>query len=74
MRIQVNGEPREVKENLSLPELVAILNLKPEQVAIELNQRVIRRRDWSAAILHDADKVEIVHFVGGGRGAVVSGQ
>ncbi len=74
MRIQVNGEPREVEEHLSLPELVASLNLKPEQVAIELNHKVIRRREWSEAILREDDKVEIVHFVGGGQGPVGSKQ
>ena len=66
MLIQLNGEPREVKENISLPELVASLSLKPEQVAIELNQRVVRRAQWESILLREADKIEIVHFVGGG--------
>ena len=66
MRIQVNGEPREVEENISLPALVADLNLKPEQIAIELNQTVIRRMYWQTTMLQPDDKVEIVHFVGGG--------
>ncbi|HEX9423486.1 MAG TPA: sulfur carrier protein ThiS [Pyrinomonadaceae bacterium] len=64
--IQINGEPREVKENISLPELIASLKLKPEQVAIELNQEVVRRAQWESTTLEEADKVEIVHFVGGG--------
>lgn len=66
MLIKVNGEPREVKENMSLAELVASLSLKAEQVAIELNQRVVRRAQWDSTMLQEADKVEIVHFVGGG--------
>ena len=66
MHIQVNGEAREVAEDLALPELVASLSLKPEQIAIELNQRVVRRADWPGKILRDGDKIEIVHFVGGG--------
>jgi sulfur carrier protein len=65
--IQVNGEPREVKENMSLPELVAALSLKAEQVAIELNQSVVRRAQWESTRLREGDKVEIVHFVGGGK-------
>jgi sulfur carrier protein len=69
LRIQVNGEAREVDENLSLPELVASLSLKPEQIAIELNQRVVRRSDWPAITLRVDDKIEIVHFVGGGSRA-----
>jgi thiamine biosynthesis protein ThiS len=69
LRIQVNGEPREVDEDLTLPKLVASLNLKPEQIAIELNQRVVRRPDWPAITLRVDDKIEIVHFVGGGSKA-----
>ena len=69
MRIQVNGEPREVDENLSLPRLVALLNLKAEQVAIELNRQVVRRKFWETTILRPDDTVEIVHFVGGGGNA-----
>ena len=67
MLIQVNGEPREVEENMSLPELVASLSLRAEQVAIELNQQVVRRAQWESTTLREADKVEIVHFVGGGE-------
>lgn len=66
LRIQVNGESREAAENISLPELVATLNLKPEQIAVELNQVVVRRAEWPATVLQDGDKIEIVHFVGGG--------
>jgi thiamine biosynthesis protein ThiS len=68
--IKVNGEPREVKENMSLPELVASLSLKAEQVAIELNQKVVRRTQWASTLLQENDRVEIVHFVGGGCNAV----
>ena len=68
MRIQVNGRPQEVEENLSLSQLIASLNLKLDQIAIELNQKVIRRGDWQNTELRDGDKIEIVHFVGGGEG------
>ena len=66
LRIQVNGESREVDENIALPQLVAILNLKAEQVAIELNRQVVRRTSWETTILQPDDTIEIVHFVGGG--------
>ena len=55
-----------MEDQLNLAELIAILSLKPEQIAIELNQTVIRRGQWQATTLRDDDKVEIVHFVGGG--------
>jgi thiamine biosynthesis protein ThiS len=66
LRIQVNGEPQDAKDELPLPELISSLNLKPEQIAIELNHRVVRRVEWETTILREGDKVEIVHFVGGG--------
>ena len=66
MRIQVNGEPREVEQNISLPQLIALLSLKAEQVAVELNHNVVRRAQWETTVLQADDRVEIVHFVGGG--------
>jgi sulfur carrier protein len=66
LRIDVNGQSREVEESLSLTELISNLNLKPEQIAIELNQTVVRRMHWPETTLRENDRVEIVHFVGGG--------
>jgi sulfur carrier protein len=66
LRIQVNGEPREVDDSISLPTLIADLSLKVEQIAIELNHNVVRRAHWESTVLHAGDKIEIVHFVGGG--------
>ena len=62
----LNGERREVAKGLSLAELVEKLNLAPERIAIELNQSVVRRAEWSTLMLKESDRVEIVHFVGGG--------
>jgi sulfur carrier protein len=70
LHIQVNGEQREVNDGSALPELIAALQLKPQQIAIELNQQVIRRAQWETTVLQEGDKIEIVHFVGGG-GALV---
>ena len=66
MRLEVNGEPRELAEGVSLQELVQFLKLKPEQIAIEVNQVVVRRAEWASTILKEDDRIEIVHFVGGG--------
>ena len=66
MNIQVNGEEREVSTNLSLHELIDHLHLAPERIAIELNHNVVRRPDWPVTHLQENDRVEIVHFVGGG--------
>jgi thiamine biosynthesis protein ThiS len=68
LRLQVNGEQHELAEGLSLQELVQSLKLKPEQIAIELNQVVVRRPEWGSTKLKQNDRIEIVHFVGGGTG------
>ena len=41
--------------------------MAPERVAIELNHRVVRRSEWASTTLEDGDRIEIVHFVGGGE-------
>jgi thiamine biosynthesis protein ThiS len=66
LRVQINGGPREVEGDISLAQLITSLNLKAEQVAIELNQEVVRRAQWETTVLRPDDKIEIVHFVGGG--------
>ncbi len=67
MNLRINGEDREVVDNLSLKELVTQLDLTPERIAIELNQNVVRRAEWPSTALKENDQVEIVHFVGGGK-------
>jgi thiamine biosynthesis protein ThiS len=66
LQVQINGEVREVADELKLSDLISELSLAPERVAIELNQKVVRRNFWPATILADGDRIEIVHFVGGG--------
>ena len=66
MRIEVNGEEREVPDQTTLSNLIKDLALAPERLAIELNHKVLRRAEWSTIVLTEGDQVEIVHFVGGG--------
>ncbi|MDQ1558999.1 MAG: sulfur carrier protein [Pyrinomonadaceae bacterium] len=68
MRVQINGEIRELPEELTLDALVRQLALAPERLAIELNREVVRRTRWAETLMRDGDQVEIVHFVGGGSG------
>ena len=67
MRVYVNGEAREFSSPLSLAQLIAELNLPPARIAVELNRVVVRRNEWDTTELRDDDRIEIVHFVGGGR-------
>jgi len=66
MNILLNGEPKEIAANLAVAGLIAELGLTPERLAIEVNRRIIRRADWPSTTLAEGDKVEVVHFVGGG--------
>ncbi|HEX8502131.1 MAG TPA: sulfur carrier protein ThiS [Pyrinomonadaceae bacterium] len=66
MRIEVNGDEKEIEEGATLQTLVERLALAPERLAVEHNREVVRRSDWPALRLADGDRVEIVHFVGGG--------
>lgn len=66
MHVEINGERREVEDELTVRELIEKLSLAPERLAIELNRQVVRRADWPHTPLKDGDRLEIVHFVGGG--------
>ena len=66
MRVYVNGESREIQGTPSLAELITELDLPAARIAVEVNREVVRRGEWVNTMLRDEDKIEIVHFVGGG--------
>jgi thiamine biosynthesis protein ThiS len=66
MRFVLNGQPREFPDLGSLQELIADLGLKGDRVAVEHNGNIVPRADWVSTALADGDRLEIVHFVGGG--------
>jgi thiamine biosynthesis protein ThiS len=66
MRVFVNGDEKDLRDRISLAELIEQLDLPPARIAIELNREVVRRSDWGSTMLKDEDRIEIVHFVGGG--------
>jgi len=67
MQIFVNGEAKECPESVSLAQLISQLGMKGDRVAVELNREIVPRAQWSDTELHQGDRLEIVHFVGGGR-------
>jgi thiamine biosynthesis protein ThiS len=69
MTLRINGEPRDFPDGLTVAALVAQLGMKADRVAAELNLEIVSRPNWEATVLKDGDKLEIVHFVGGGSGA-----
>ncbi|MFL6375088.1 MAG: sulfur carrier protein ThiS [Pyrinomonadaceae bacterium] len=62
----LNGEAREVPEHTDLSRMISLFSLPEKRVAIELNGEVIRRAQWPFTNIVPEDKVEVVHFVGGG--------
>ncbi len=66
IKILLNGETREVANEIRLDQLLDFFSLPKQRVAIELNNNVVRRPDWPETIIGDGDKIEVVHFVGGG--------
>ena len=69
MTLHINGEPRDFSDGLTLAALVEQLGMKADRVAVELNLEIVPRASWQATQLKDGDKLEIVHFVGGGKSA-----
>lgn len=69
LKLTINGQPREFDElgpRTTLPDLIESLKLKSDRVALELNGEICPRSVWSTTAVTDGDRVEIVHFVGGG--------
>ncbi|HEV8523652.1 MAG TPA: sulfur carrier protein ThiS [Terriglobales bacterium] len=66
MKLVINGEERQFPGSLTLAGLLAQLGLKSDRVAVELNRDIVPRDRWVDTVLNDGDKLEIVHFVGGG--------
>jgi thiamine biosynthesis protein ThiS len=64
--ISLNGETREVPENLMLDGLLAWLKLPIDRIAVEVNLQIARRAAWAATPVREGDRLEVVHFVGGG--------
>lgn len=64
--ITLNGEQLPIEGNIDLETLVGQLALPAKRLAVEMNGNVIRRADWPQTTVSDGDKIEVVHFVGGG--------
>lgn len=66
MQVLINGEIRKIESELNLRQLLEKLELPTTRIAIELNKDVIRKKDWETIKINESDKIEIIHFVGGG--------
>lgn len=66
MRLTVNGEERSFEAIGVVADLVASLGLDARKVAVERNLEIVPRSAYGATFLRDGDRIEIVHFIGGG--------
>lgn len=65
MNLIINGETQ-LSFAATLGALLDQFGMKPDRVAIELNRQIVPRDQWPHTALHEGDRIEIVHFVGGG--------
>jgi sulfur carrier protein len=66
VRVEINGEARELPAGLTVEEMLRRLELEPRLVVVERNGEILRRGSYGAAPVEEGDRFELVHFVGGG--------
>ena len=65
MKITINGQ-EQTSDPITLAQLIEQLGMKQDRVAVELNRDIVPRARWTETDLSEGDRLEIVHFVGGG--------
>lgn len=70
--IEINGkrQPVEAAEPVMLSALLQILELRPDRIAVERNGQIVPRTRWTEEQVVTGDRIEIVHFVGGGTSSI----
>jgi sulfur carrier protein len=66
MKIVVNGQDREFRENATLLDILRELSLEDKVMAAAVNMNIVKQDDWKSYIIKDGDKLELLDFVGGG--------
>ncbi len=66
IKIRLNGKYIRIQEKITLFNLIKILKLPIKKVAIELNQKIVNKKSLVKIKIKKNDKIEIVHFIGGG--------
>lgn len=71
VRLTINGEDRQIGGPLSVCDLLASLGMDPTKIAVERNLEIVPRSQYGAVVVGEGDRLEIVHFIGGGNDAPV---
>ena len=66
IKIKINGKVKIINQNVNLSKLLKVLKIPIKKVAIELNQEIMDKKKLDKIFLKNNDKIEIVHFIGGG--------
>jgi thiamine biosynthesis protein ThiS len=66
MTLEINGETRTIPPVSNVVQLLDVLGISRNRVAVEINRKIIRRGEWEHTPISNLDRVEIVQFVGGG--------
>ena len=66
IEIRVNGKVKSISDKYKMSDLIKNLKIPMKKVAIEINQEIIDKKKINKIILKKDDKIEIVHFIGGG--------
>ena len=67
MKLIINGDAKEIKDGVSLPELLMIENVEqPNMVSVQLNDEFVRQDEHKNIVLKDGDEINFLYFMGGG--------
>ena len=67
MKITINGEAKELKDGLSITELLVVENVEmPQMVSVQLNDEFLKQDEYSATIVKEGDDINFLYFMGGG--------
>ena len=66
MKIVVNAKEFEFDKNITIEELLDYLKVKDKVMAVAINMEIVKKDKWSTTSLKEGDRVELLHFVGGG--------
>ena len=66
MNVVVNGKELEIKDNITIQELLKELKIEQKVMAVAVNMEIVKKDKWSEHKINENDKLELLHFVGGG--------
>ncbi|MFZ5595796.1 MAG: sulfur carrier protein ThiS [Bacillota bacterium] len=66
IKVILNGREEALPEGITVSGLVSLKGISPDTVIVEHNYSLLKKEDWSGVVLKEADRIEILRFVGGG--------